>query len=263
MSTLEILDLHVEVEGKEILKGVTLIVNQGEVHALMGPNGSGKSTLSYAIMGHSKYKITGGNILVDGKSVIGLPANERAKLGIFLGFQYPHEISGVGISNFLRTALASNGKTIPGAIEFHKLLKEEMQKLGMPEEFLKRGLNQGFSGGEKKRSEVLQLSVLKPKFAILDEPDSGTDVDGLKAVALGVKEAVAKNKTGVLLITHYNKILEYVKPDFVHIIVDGKIVKSGDAKLAREIENAGYEKISKAIFPFRESGDSRYVGVAA
>ena len=240
-SMLEVKDLHVEVEGKEILKGITLTINRGEVHAIMGPNGSGKSSLSLAIMGHSKYKITSGDILLDGKSILKLPANERAKLGLFLGFQYPQEIGGVGISNFLRTALASRGENVPSVADFHKLLKEKMQKLGMPEEFLKRGLNQGFSGGEKKRSEVLQLTALKPKFAILDEPDSGTDVDGLKAIAVGIKETVAENKTGILLITHYNRILEYVKPDLVHVIVDGKIVKIGSFTIASEVERAGYD----------------------
>ncbi len=246
---LEIKDLYVEIENKKIINGLSLTINSSEVHALMGPNGSGKSTLSYAIMGHPKYKITKGDILIDGKSILGLPANERARLGIFLGFQYPQELAGVGISNFLRTALASHGKSVPRPAEFYKIIKEKMQQLGMPEEFLKRGLNEGYSGGEKKRSEILQLTTLKPKFAILDEPDSGTDVDGLKAVALGIKRAVAENQTGTLLITHYNKILEYVMPDFVHIVIDGRIVKSGGASLARDVEKIGYES-------FREIGVS-------
>ncbi len=238
---LDIKNLCVDVESKSIINGLSLTINSGEVHALMGPNGSGKSTLSYAIMGHPKYKITNGDILIDGKSILGLPANERAKLGIFLGFQYPQELAGVGISNFLRTALASRGESVLRPAEFYKIVKEKMQQLGMPEEFLKRGLNEGYSGGEKKRSEILQLATLKPKFAILDEPDSGTDVDGLKVVALGIKRAVTENQTGTLLITHYNKILEYVEPDFVHIVIDGRIVKSGDASLARDVEKIGYE----------------------
>ncbi|MBI2040764.1 MAG: Fe-S cluster assembly ATPase SufC [DPANN group archaeon] len=255
----EMKDLHVAVnaeqssantavqrERKEIISGISLTINSGEVHALMGPNGSGKSTLSLALMGHPKYKITHGDILLNGKSIINLPANERAKLGVFLGFQYPQEVEGVGISNFLRTVLARTNDGAPAVKEFHKQLKEKMSQLGMPEEFLKRGLNHGFSGGEKKRSEILQLEVLKPKFAILDEPDSGTDVDGLKSVAAGIKETVAENKTGVLLITHYNRILEHVKPDFVHIIVDGKIVNSGGAELARETEKSGYDSLKVA-----------------
>jgi len=233
-------------EGKEILKGISLKINSGEVHVIMGPNGSGKSTLSLAIMGHSKYKIVGGDILLDGKSILGLPVHERAKLGIFLGFQYPQEVAGVGISNFLRTVLANTNGSAPAVAEFHTRLKEKMKQLGMPEEFLKRGLNQGFSGGEKKRSEILQLATLKPKFAVLDEPDSGTDVDGLKSIAAGIKEAVAENKTGILLITHYNRILEHIKPDFVHVVVDGKIVKSGSFAVANEVEANGYDIFKEA-----------------
>jgi len=236
---LEVKDLHVEVDGKEILKGVTLTIEPGEVHALMGPNGSGKSTLSYAIMGHPKYKITKGDILIDGNSILNLPVNERAKLGLFLGFQYPQEVGGVGISNFLRTSLINTGKSAPNVVEFHNFLKERMQSLGMPQEFLKRGLNVGFSGGEKKRSEILQLSVLKPKFAILDEPDSGTDIDGLKVIGNNVEE-ITNHGTGILLITHYSRILSNIKPDFVHILVDGKVVRSAGPELAAEIESHGY-----------------------
>ncbi len=246
---LEIKDLYVSIEGKMVINGLSLTINSSEVHALMGPNGSGKSTLSYAIMGHPKYKITNGDILVDGKSILKLAANERARLGIFLGFQYPQELAGVGISNFLRTALASRGESVPRPAEFYKIIKEKMQQLGMPEEFLKRGLNEGYSGGEKKRSEILQLTTLKPKFAILDEPDSGTDVDGLKAVALGIKRAVTENQTGTLLITHYNKILEHVEPNFVHIMIDGKIAKSGGASLARDVEKIGYESFKEIGVP--------------
>ncbi len=240
---LEIKNLHVECEGKEILKGVTLTIKPGEVHAVMGPNGAGKSTMSFAAMGHLKYKITTGDILIDGKSIIGLPVHERARLGLFLGFQYPQEISGVSISNFLRTALASSGKSAPAVADFYKLLKEKASEFGLSDEILKRGLNNGFSGGEKKRSEVLQLSILKPKIAMLDEPDSGMDVDGLKYVAEGIKQAAADG-AGILLVTHYNRILSHVQPNFVHVLVDGKIVQSGGPELAAEIEVQGYKEMT-------------------
>ena len=230
----EIKNIHVECEGKEILKGVTLTINAGEVHALMGPNGSGKSTLSFAIAGHPKYKITKGDIMLNGKSILGLPVHERARLGLFLGFQYPQEISGISISGFLRTALASSGKSAPAVLDFYKLLKEKANVLGLSDEILKRGLNNGFSGGEKKRSEILQLSILKPKLAILDEPDSGMDVDGLKYIAEGIKQSAADG-AGILLVTHYNRILSQVHPGFVHVLVDGKIVQSGGPELAVDI----------------------------
>ncbi len=238
---LEIKNLWASVEGKEVLKGVDLKIEEGKVHAIMGPNGSGKSTLSSVIMGHPKYKILKGDILLDGKSILKLPVNERARAGLFLGFQYPMEVPGVGMSNFLRTALiSSNGKASP-VMEFHKILKEQMGRLGMGDEFIRRGLNEGFSGGEKKRAEILQMNILKPKIAILDEPDSGTDVDALKVVGKGIEQSVKENKTGVLLITHYNRILKYVKPDFVHVFKDGRIVKSGKVELADEVEKEGYE----------------------
>ncbi len=239
----EIKNIHVECEGKEILKGVTLTINAGEVHALMGPNGSGKSTLSFAIAGHPKYKITSGDIMLNGKSILGLPVHERARLGLFLGFQYPQEISGISISGFLRTALASSGKSAPAVLDFYKLLKEKANVLGLSDEILKRGLNNGFSGGEKKRSEILQLSILKPKLAILDEPDSGMDVDGLKYIAEGIKQSAADG-AGILLVTHYNRILSQVHPGFVHVLVDGKIVQSGGPELAVEIESQGYAEAS-------------------
>ncbi|MEK6808025.1 MAG: Fe-S cluster assembly ATPase SufC [Nanoarchaeota archaeon] len=239
----EIKNIHVECEGKEILKGVTLTINAGEVHALMGPNGSGKSTLSFAIAGHPRYKITGGDIMLNGKSILGLPVHERARLGLFLGFQYPQEISGISISGFLRTALASSGKSAPAVLDFYKLLKEKANVLGLSDEILKRGLNNGFSGGEKKRSEILQLSILKPKLAILDEPDSGMDVDGLKYIAEGIKQSAADG-AGILLVTHYNRILSQVHPGFVHVLVDGKIVQSGGPELAVEIESQGYAEAS-------------------
>jgi Fe-S cluster assembly ATP-binding protein len=244
---LEIRDLHVSIEGKEIVRGASLRVKQGEIHALMGPNGSGKSTLSLAIMGHPKYKITGGDILLDGKSVLGMKTYERARAGLFLAFQYPSEVQGVGMSNFLRTALnakrGKNAPTIP-VPEFVADLKKKMGKLGMKEEFSKRYLNDGFSGGEKKRSEILQMAMLGPKFAILDEPDSGLDVDALKSVAKGIR-AQAGPGLGVLIITHYDRILKYVKPDFVHVMMNGRIVKSGTGKLAGELDSKGYGWINK------------------
>ncbi|MBI4095464.1 MAG: Fe-S cluster assembly ATPase SufC [DPANN group archaeon] len=256
MQNLEIKDLHVAVENKEIINGLNLTIKPGEVHALMGPNGSGKSTLSYAIMGHPKYKVTKGDILVYGKSILDLPVNERAKLGIFLGFQHPQEVAGVGISSFLRTVLAGQKKSvaeqssakaaaqqIPSVPEFYKLLKQKMHAIGLSEDFLKRGLNQGFSGGEKKRLEVLQLAIIKPKFAILDEPDSGTDVDAIKTIAAAINRV---REAGILIITHHNKILDYIVPDFVHVIVGGRIVKSGRAELAGQIEKTGYDSFKAA-----------------
>jgi Fe-S cluster assembly ATP-binding protein len=245
MTKLEIKNLHVKVEDKEILKGVNLIINNGEIHALMGPNGSGKSTLSFAIMGHPNYEITKGEVLLDGKNVLDMDVDERAKLGLFLSFQYPSEIPGVSLANFLRTAynavkMKKDEKVrIP---EFMKLLYEKMELLKMNKEFAKRHLNVGFSGGEKKRTEILQMAVLEPRFAILDETDSGLDVDALRIVASGVKKLVGPN-LGVLIITHYQRILHHVKPDFVHILVDGKIVKSGGYEIAETIENEGYESL--------------------
>jgi len=240
---LEIRDLFVEVEGKEILKGVTLSIKPGEMHVLMGPNGSGKTTLSLAIMGHPKHKVTKGEILLDGKSIPNLPVNERAKLGLFLGFQYPQEVEGVSITNFLRTALLAKGES-PDIKSFHSFVKESAKKLGLSEETLKRGLNNGFSGGEKKRSEVLQLAILRPKIAILDETDSGTDIDGVRLVASCIREI--SKETGILLITHHSKILEHMKPQFVHVLVDGRIVKSGGPELAEEIEKSGYVVMGNA-----------------
>ena len=245
MSVLEIKNLHASVDGKKILNGVSLTVKDGEVHAIMGPNGSGKSTLSFLLMGHPKYKIDSGEILFDGKNISELSADKRAKLGMFLGFQYPSEIAGVSVFNFLRTtynSLQSNGhaKEIP-VLEFASLMNEKAKVVGIEAGMVKRNLNEGFSGGEKKRNEILQMAVLKPKLAILDEPDSGTDIDGLRNIANGINKVVAENKTGVLLITHYNRILQHVRPNFVHIFVDGKIVKSGGPELAEEVEKSGYE----------------------
>ena len=249
---LEIKDLCVEVnteqssanvatqhEGKKIINGLSLTINQREVHALMGPNGSGKSTLSYAIMGHPKYKITKGDILVDEKSILGLPANERAKLGIFLSFQNPMEVPGVNFTSFLRTAHTSVTGSKLNPIKFKEFLKEKLETTKFSEELINRNLNEGFSGGEKKRAEMLQMLALNPKFAILDEPDSGTDVDAMKAVAAAINEM---KTAGTLIITHYRRILDYIKPDFVHVLVDGQIATSGKNELIAEIEVNGYGK---------------------
>ncbi len=251
MSVLEIKDLHVSVEGKEILKGINLTVKQGEIQALMGPNGSGKSTLAYAILGHPKYKITQGDILIDGESILQWTPDKRARKGLFLAFQYPHEISGVTVFNFLRTAYNSlklNGdikdkkQELASILQFQKLVKEKLSLLKIDENILKRYLNEGFSGGEKKRTEILQLAVLQPTFAVLDETDSGLDIDALKTVASGINKLSGPNM-GVLLITHYNRILRHIKPHKVHVLVDGKIVKSGGEKLAEELEEKGYDWI--------------------
>ncbi|MEM4312006.1 MAG: Fe-S cluster assembly ATPase SufC [Nitrososphaerales archaeon] len=241
---LTIKDLHATVEGRKILKGVNLKVNQGEIHALMGPNGSGKSTLAYVIMGHPKYKVTSGDILLNGESILGLPSNERAKRGLFLAFQYPVSISGVTIFNFLRAslnAIKGEGKPIP-IIQFRKMLRDAFKSLGMDEEFSARYLNEGFSGGEKKRAEIVQLTLLKPKIAILDETDSGLDIDALKIVSDGVNRLYGPDM-GILLITHYQRILKYIKPQFVHVMIDGKIVASGREELAEELEKYGYSKM--------------------
>lgn len=247
MAELKIENLHVNVDEKEILKGVNLTIKQGEIHALMGPNGSGKSTLSFAIMGHPKYEITKGKVLFDNKNILEMAVDERAKAGIFLSFQYPSEISGVTLANFLRTAyneirLGGAEKKI-GVMEFMKLLYEKMDLLKMDREFAKRHLNVGFSGGEKKRTEILQMAVLEPKLAILDETDSGLDVDALRVVAEGVKNLIGP-RLGVMVITHYQRILHYIKPDFVHVLYKGKIIKSGDYRLAEEIEKDGYKLIT-------------------
>ncbi len=241
---LVIKDLHVEVDGKEILKGVNLVVRKGEVNALMGPNGAGKSSLGLTIIGHPKYKITKGYITYKGEDITKLSVDKRARLGLFLSFQYPSEISGVTISNFLRTAINSRREDKIDVLNFIKILKEKMKLLKIDESFISRYLNEGFSGGEKKRMEILQMAMLNPEIAILDETDSGTDVDALKVIANGINSLLNPN-VGVLLITHYNRILEYIKPDKVHVMVDGKIVKSGDYNLAVEIEENGYEVLEE------------------
>lgn len=238
--SLHIQNLHTSVEHTEILHGVNLEINKGEVHAIMGPNGSGKSTLANTLMGHPKYTVTGGEVMIDETNILELEPDERAKAGLFLSMQYPPEIPGVTISNFLRAAVEGLTGEKQHPIKFYKALQETMKELGIDPEFAGRSVNAGFSGGEKKRAEMLQLAVLKPTFAILDETDSGLDVDALKVVAEGINN-FRSEKTGVLLITHYNRILEYVTPDVVHIMVDGKIVKSGGAELAKEIEETGYQ----------------------
>tara|TARA_Y100000310_G_scaffold147906_1_gene147166 strand:+ start:163 stop:912 length:750 start_codon:yes stop_codon:yes gene_type:complete len=244
--TLQIKNLHVEIEGKEILKGVNLILEKGKVHALMGPNGSGKSTLANVIMGHPKYKITKGEILLNGQSINDLSPNERAKKGLFLSFQYPSEVDGVKISTFLRTALnnlkKSNEEELIPVLDFHNLLKEKLELLNIDESFAERYLNQGFSGGEKKKSEILQLAVLNPNIAILDETDSGLDIDALKAVSDGINKLMNKDKI-ILIITHYKRILEHIKSDKLSILIDGKIVLEGNANLVDQLEEKGYSWI--------------------
>ena len=237
-------DLHVSVDGVEILKGVSLQVREGEVVALMGPNGSGKSTLASTLMGHPNYQITSGAITFNGKEIQELETHERAKLGIFLSFQYPAAISGVTVSNFLRAAYrAVKGKDI-SVLAFQKLVKEKMQFLEVGEQFTERYLNEGFSGGEKKKNEILQMSILEPKIAILDETDSGLDVDAIKIVAKGVNAVTAEHKTGILIITHYERILEHIVPDRVYIMYQGTIAKEGGRELAHEIEKKGYDFLS-------------------
>src|SRR3990167_1161178 len=238
---LDIKDLVVESENKRILNGVSLKVKPGEIHALMGPNGSGKSSLSLALMGHPRYKITSGSIKIDGKDITALTPDKRAKFGLFLAMQYPVAVPGVSVTNFLRSSLRNLKENVTPD-EFVQTTREKMSELKIDESFATRSINDGFSGGEKKKMEVLQLSVLKPKYAVLDETDSGLDVDALKLVAEGIKKASGP-RLGILLITHYQRILRYIKPDFVHILIDGKIVKSGGNKLAEEIEDQGYQVI--------------------
>ena len=251
MALLELKNLHVALEdGTEIVKGVDLRVGLGETHAIMGPNGSGKSTLSYAIMGHPAYEVTEGEILFDGENVAEMGADERAQRGLFLAFQYPHAIPGVTVTSFLRSALnairkaKNGGEDDPVAIpEFRKELLGQMDRLKVSRELASRYLNDGFSGGEKKRVEILQMAVLKPEIAILDETDSGLDIDALQIVAKGVKELVGP-EMGALIITHYQRILNYVQPDFVHVFVDGRIVEEGGPELAHKLEAEGYEAFS-------------------
>jgi Fe-S cluster assembly ATP-binding protein len=237
---LQIDDLHVSVEGKEILQGVTLTVNAGEVQAIMGPNGSGKSTLSFCLMGHPKYAVTGGRIRYKGQALDDLAPNERAAAGIFLAFQYPTAIPGVTVANFLRAALRGvRGQEVP-IREFRQTVKTQLKALGIPDAFMNRYVNDGFSGGEKKRMEILQMAILSPSLAVLDETDSGLDIDALKTVARGINTLRAPER-GMLLITHYQRILNYVRPDVVHVIIDGRVARSGGPELAQELEAKGYE----------------------
>ncbi len=236
-------DLHVSVEGKEILKGVNLTVERGQVHALMGPNGSGKSTLAHTLLGHPRFQVTQGRVLMKGKDVLPLPPDERARRGMFLAFQYPVEIPGVKVRHFLRMALKASKGEEPSVTEFRKQLFEKMALLEMNRAFSERYVNEGFSGGEKKRNEILQLAMLEPEMAVLDEPDSGLDIDALRAVANGINK-LAGPQMGMLLITHYQRILNYVDPHFVHVLFDGRIVRSGGMELAQELEAKGYEWIA-------------------
>jgi len=246
MSELTMKNLHVSIEDSEILKGVNFSIRQGEVHAIMGPNGTGKSTLAYAVMGHPSYEVTEGDILIDGNSLLELGADERARAGLFLAFQYPVSIPGVTVANFLRTAInAHRRQSEPkqddiSVLDFRKLLKSKMDLLEMDYSFGGRYLNEGFSGGEKKRTEVLQMAVLEPAFAILDETDSGLDIDAIRIVSEGVNALKGPNM-GVVIITHYQRILNYIKPDFVHVMFDGRIVESGEEELALKLEEQGYD----------------------
>jgi len=247
---LKIIDLHAEIaeEGTEILRGVDLEINSGEVHAIMGPNGSGKSTLSKVISGHPAYEVTDGDILFRGESILDMEADERARAGIFLAFQYPVEIPGVSIANFLRTALnAKRGEEID-IFEFSDLLTAKMEMLEMDLAFAERSVNEGFSGGEKKRNEILQLAILEPTLAVMDETDSGLDIDALKVVSGGINRIREEHVTdmAVLLITHYQRMLNYVKPDFVHVMVEGRIIRSGGPELALELEEKGYDWVREA-----------------
>lgn len=252
MSTLDIKDLHVSVTNpdgsqKEILKGVNLTVKSGETHAVMGPNGSGKSTLSYAIAGHPKYTVTSGSITLDGEDVLEMSVDERARAGLFLAMQYPVEIPGVSMSNFLRTAATAVRGEAPKLRLWVKEVKAAMSDLEIDPQFAERSVNEGFSGGEKKRHEILQLGLLKPKIAILDETDSGLDVDALRVVSEGVNRFAEAQDAGVLLITHYTRILRYIHPQFVHVFVDGRIVESGGPELADELEENGYVRFTRAV----------------
>ena len=246
MADLEIRDLEVSVEGNKILKGITLSANKGEVNALMGPNGSGKSTLAYTLMGHPAYTIDAGQIVFKGRDITSLEPEKRAKLGLFLSFQYPSEVPGVTMSNFLRTAWNSLHDTKVPVMDFHKKIQEKMKLLKMDPKFTTRYLNEGFSGGEKKRSEILQMAVLEPEMAILDETDSGLDIDSLKIVAEGVNQLRGPNM-GVLVITHYQRLLNYIKPDHVHVMIAGRIVKSGGAELAHQLEAEGYDWLIEKV----------------
>ena len=261
MPDLVVNDLHVNVEGKEILKGIDLVVRSGEVHAIMGPNGSGKSTLALTIMGHPRYKVTGGRITYGGREVLTMPVDERARAGLFLAFQYPAAIPGVSVANFLRTAINAR-RAVPGATagtaaearkndmpipQFRRLLQEKMKLLEIDDSFITRSVNDGFSGGEKKRLETLQMHMFGPSLALMDETDSGLDIDALKIVAQAI-EALRRPDVGILLITHYERILRFVQPDFVHVLVDGRVVRTGGRELAAELEAKGYDFVREELY---------------
>ena len=242
----EFKDIHVRVEGKEVVSGVSLSINTGETHALMGPNGSGKSSLSNALMGHPAYEITQGEIYLNGENLINMSADERSRAGLFLAFQYPLAIPGVTVANFLRTALQSHRGKEADMTDFRKLLKAEMKALSIDDAFATRYLNDGFSGGEKKRIEILQMVILNPRIAVLDETDSGLDIDALKIVSEGINR-YHNESNAILLVTHYQRILNYVKPNFVHVMMNGKIVKSGGPEIALKLEDLGYEWVEEEV----------------
>jgi Fe-S cluster assembly ATP-binding protein len=250
MSTLEIRDLHVSVDTetgpKEILKGVDLTVSSGEIHAVMGPNGSGKSTLAYSIAGHPKYLITSGSVTLDGQDLLSLTIDERARAGLFLAMQYPVEVPGVSVSNFLRSAKTALDGEPPKLRTWVKEVNAAMERVQMDSDFANRSLNEGFSGGEKKRHEIVQLELLNPRFAILDETDSGLDIDALRVVAAGVNRFAAQGDRGLLLITHYTRILRYIKPDYVHVFVAGRVAEQGGHELAEQLEAEGYDRYVRA-----------------
>ena len=258
MATLQITDLHVSVDTedgpKEILKGVTLTINSGETHAIMGPNGSGKSTLAYSIAGHPKYTVTSGSITLDGEDVLSMSVDERARAGLFLAMQYPVEVPGVTVSNFLRTAKTAIDGEAPKLRTWVKEVRGTMEELRMDPAFADRNVNEGFSGGEKKRHEILQMELLKPKFAVLDETDSGLDVDALRIVSEGVNRAQSSTDAGVVLITHYTRILRYIQPDHVHVFVDGRIAEQGGPELANQLEAEGYDRFIATGEPATTAG---------